>query len=144
MHPLDSLFDAAEALPVPVLGDNQIQVNFNAGFFNLPGSVTISGLTGILLFTPSKRVGKGVRSIVPAFFSGACFLFGAGIKMTLTAPNILRPTSNYSLAIQSQGFLSENYTVTSGHASSNSGKSPWGIVIGVIGMELTGLISISL
>jgi hypothetical protein len=114
-NPLDLLFQAAEALPVPVPGDNQVQVQISAALFPAaPGGTGIMA-QGIMLFTPAKNiVGKGTLLREPAFFSGSAFSGSPGsfeTKITLTAPNILGPLSDYNLAIQSTA-VHGNFTPT--------------------------------
>jgi hypothetical protein len=101
---LDAFFQAANALPPPVPGDNLVQAQCVATLINIPTDQVILA-QGPLQFTPTKSPAQ------PAFFSATAFAGPAGdpnnalsfqTRMTLTAP---RPGhSAYSLTVQAPIF----------------------------------------
>src|ERR1700730_7486420 len=101
-NPLDSLFQAAAALPTPATGKNQVQVFI--GVFAGPISIPFeppppSTKGGLMFYTPAKEIEIGHR--VPAFFSGSNLPDHPDLKITLTAPVPLGRPSEYILAIES-------------------------------------------
>jgi hypothetical protein len=65
--PLDMLFQAADALPPPVPGENQVEIQCVA--LLLAPSTELVNAQGPLQFTRSK----GTAFVEPAFFSGFGF-----------------------------------------------------------------------
>jgi subtilase family serine protease len=102
---LDSLFQAADALPVPEPGVQQVQVQV---LFTIQGAgVSYSNVplpsqaqsTGFLLFTPAKNVRFGSEIFFePASFSGSNSAGSSEVTITLTAPTSLGARS-YDVAV---------------------------------------------
>lgn len=106
---LDTLFQAANALPAPVPGDIEVQVQCIATLFSPSGQEIIA--QGPLQFT---RGTVSERHDEPAFFSASSFSGPANdpdnplsfkTKITLTAPAVRRiPAGGYVLTVQAPIF----------------------------------------
>lgn len=94
---LDSLFQAADALPAPKPGASYVVVTVS--FFAVPG---LGMGQGSLFYTRRTEVNRGKELIVePAFFSGIIPTNGEEPRITLTAPLGLGGKSDYTLAVAS-------------------------------------------
>jgi len=112
---LASLFQAAEALPVPEPGVEQVQIQV---LFTIQGSgVSYSNIPlpsqvespGILLYTPAREVRLGMEIFLePAFFSGSNSAGSSEVTITLTAPRLDGPI-NYNVAVTTPS-LHGNFT----------------------------------
>lgn len=105
-NPLDTLFADATALPAPVPGDNEVQVQCATLLNNTQQGLAEITAQGPLQFTHATS-GKG------AFFSGTSFAGPAGdpnnassfqTRITLTAPLVLLPNAAYSLTVHAPIF----------------------------------------
>jgi hypothetical protein len=115
---LDMLFQAANALPAPVPGDNEVQVQCVATLFLFASGQEITA-QGPLQFT------RGTVSETrdePAFFSASSFSGPEGdvdnplsfqTKITLTAPAIRQhPPGGYILTVQVAPIFSQTLSFT--------------------------------
>ena len=85
---------------MPVPGDSQVYAQFTAVLNPEPPAVQPIEVQGIMQFTPGVKAG---RERAPAFFYGWTFVGSstAEVKITLTAPDILRHQQDYVLTIES-------------------------------------------